>query len=53
MSFYGKNVVFNNIFSQDIVTKWLRKECPYSKFFWSVFSRILTEYGDLRSKSPY
>ena len=23
----------------------LRKECPYSKFFWSVFSCILTEYS--------
>ena len=22
-------------------------------FFWSVFSRIRNEYGDLRSKSPY
>ena len=31
----------------------LRKKCPYSEFFWSVFSRIRVEYGDLRSKSPY
>ena len=31
----------------------LRKNCPCSEFFWSVFSRIRTEYGDLRSKSPY
>ena len=23
----------------------LREKCPYSKFFWSVFSRIWTEYG--------
>ena len=23
----------------------LRKKCPYSELFWSVFSRILTEYG--------
>ena len=29
------------------------KSCPYSEFFWSVFSGIWTEYGDLRSKSPY
>ena len=24
----------------------LREKCPYSKFFWSVFSRIQTEYGE-------
>ena len=23
----------------------LREECPYSEFFWSVFSCIRTEYG--------
>ena len=23
----------------------LRKKCPYSQSFWSVFSRIRTEYG--------
>ena len=23
----------------------LRKNCPYSELFWSVFSRIRTEYG--------
>ena len=31
----------------------LRKKCPYSEFFWSVFSRIRTEYGDLLCKCPY
>ena len=31
----------------------LRKKCPYSEFFWSVFSRIRTEYGDLLCKFPY
>ena len=31
----------------------LRKKCPYSEFFWSAFSRIRTEYGDLLHKSPY
>ena len=25
----------------------------YSEFFWSVFSSIRTEFGDLQSKSPY
>ena len=24
------------------------KKCPYSEFFWSVFSRIRTEYGERR-----
>ena len=24
----------------------LRKKCPYSDFFWSVFSRIWTEYEE-------
>ena len=27
--------------------------CPYSKFFWSVFSSIRTEYGDILRISPY
>ena len=31
----------------------LREKCPYSKFFWSVFSRIRTEYGEIRSISTY
>ena len=31
----------------------LRKKCPYSDDFWSVFIRITTGYGDLLCKSPY
>ena len=31
----------------------MRKKYPYSEFFWSVFSRIGTEYGEIRSISPY
>ena len=31
----------------------LQKKCPYSELFWSVFSRIWTEYGETRSISPY
>ena len=31
----------------------LRKKCPYSELFWSVFSRIRTEYGEIRSISQY
>ena len=32
---------------------WLYEKCPYFEFFWSVFSRIRTEYGEIRSASPY
>ena len=31
----------------------LRKKCTYSELFWSVFSRIRTEYGEMQSISPY
>ena len=31
----------------------LSENCPYSEFFWSVFSRIRTEYGDLSSIGDY
>ena len=31
----------------------LREMCPYSEFFWPVFSRIRTEYGEIRSISPH
>ena len=31
----------------------LREKCPYSKIFWSLFSRIRTEYREMRSTSPY
>ena len=31
----------------------LRKRCPYLELFWSVFSRIRTEYREIRSISRY
>ena len=31
----------------------LREKCPNTDFFWSVFSCIRTEYGDLLRNSPY
>ena len=31
----------------------LREKCPNTKFFWSVFTRIWIEYGDLLRKSLY
>ena len=30
----------------------LREKYPYLEFFWSLFSRIWTEYGDLLCKCP-
>ena len=27
----------------------LPKKCPYSEFFWSVFSRIRSKYGEIQS----
>ena len=34
-----------------ITHSWLtlREKCPYLKFFWSLFSRIRTEYGEIQS----
>ena len=37
----------------DYAQSILRKKCPYSEFFWSVFFRILTEYGEILSISLY
>ena len=31
----------------------LHYKCRYLEFFWSVFSCIRSEYGNLQSKSPY
>ena len=31
----------------------LRKKCPYSELFWSLFYHIWTEYGEIRSIFPY
>ena len=33
-------------------TLTLREKCPYSELFWSVFSCILPEYGEIQSISP-
>ena len=30
-----------------------REKCPYSEFFWSVFSHVQNEYEDLLRKTPY
>ena len=31
----------------------LREKCPYSELFWSAFSHIRTEYGEILCISPY
>ena len=31
----------------------LREKCPYSELFWSAFSRIRTEYGEIWIISPH
>ena len=31
----------------------LREKCSYSEFFWSAFSHIRTDYGEMQSISPY
>ena len=31
----------------------LREKCPYSELFWSIFSRIRTEFGEIWNISPY
>ena len=37
----------------DLISFSLCEKCPYSELFWSTFSRIWTEYGEIRSISPY
>ena len=36
-----------------LLTRTLRKKCPYSELFWSVFFRIRTEYVEILHNSPY
>ena len=38
---------------KNCLTLTLRKKCPYSELLWSAFSRIGTEYREMRSISPY
>ena len=42
-----------NQFGQIYQSQTLREKCPYSEIFWSVFSRIRTEYREIPSISPY
>ena len=41
------------LFVKLIVGPSLREKCLYSEFFWTLFSRIRTEYGEMRLISPF
>ena len=36
-----------------IIIPSMRENDPYSEFFWSAFSRIWTEFGEILDISPY
>ena len=43
----------NMVKGKHIVYLVLREKCPYLELFWSAFSRIRTEYGEILRISPY
>ena len=43
----------NTIQKCTIKSNTLREKCPYSELFWSAFSRIRNEYGEIFRISPY
>ena len=45
--------MFNKMSDKNINTLPSREKCPYSEFFWPVFSGIRAEYGLIQSISPY
>ena len=49
MMMFGRGVIAQKVKSS--IKDWLtlRKKCPYSELFWSAFSRIQTEYGEVLS----
>ena len=42
----------NDTTNKEKYHSWCEK-CPYSELLWFAFSRIRTEYGEIRSISPY
>ena len=52
-SFHWESVFYGCVDYYFIVFTILREKCSYSEFFWSIFYRIRTEYGEIRSISPY
>ena len=52
--FQFKQLIFLEVLSiKSNMSFTLREKCPYSEFFWSAFSRIWTEYGEIRSITSY
>ena len=45
--------MFVRVRFMSLQTESLLENCPYLEFFWSVFFRIWTEYGDLLCKYLY
>ena len=41
------------IVNKNIMSTTLREKCPYSELFWSAFSHIWAEYGEILGISPY
>ena len=41
------------ILSVVVICDSLRERCSYSELFWFIFSRIWTEYREIRTISPY
>ena len=46
-------VIFQTLFALNFSSGTLLEKWPYSEFFWSVFSRIRTEFGEMLSIFPY
>ena len=49
----GSNLPYSFYFAYHIGREALRQKCPYLELFWSVFSGIQTEYGDILRTFPY
>ena len=44
-------ILFSTIFSN--ISSTLCEKCTNTEFFWSIFSGVQTEYGEIRSIYPY
>ena len=50
---YNDNILPNSIGYKAIQSHSLLEKCPYLELFWSVFSHIRAEYGEMLRISPY
>ena len=50
---YHRNSIYCYSYHTYLLNGWLRKKCLYLELFWSAFSRIRAEYGEIRFISPY